>query len=142
GGGAPRLVRPRWWALATAAQVVLVLLQLGGLVWLLTALCGGADVPWWVPGGLTVGCVAGAPLLSWGCRMAARGPARGYGLETERRLRNAAAACGRERVLEPVAAELLRYRELRGQYVVAARPGWYAPGGGPWPRPPRWCWCC
>ncbi|MBZ4319417.1 GTPase [Streptomyces huiliensis] len=123
GGGAPRLVRPRWWALATAAQVALVLLQLGGLVWLLTALCGGAEVPWWVPGGLTVGCAAGAPALSWGCRMAARGPARGYGLETERRLRNAAAACGRERVLEPVAAELLRYRELRGQYVVAAGEG-------------------
>ncbi|MGI5338051.1 GTPase [Streptomyces sp. CA-181903] len=123
GGGAPRLVRPRWWALATAAQVMLVLLQLGGLVWLLTALCGGTGVPWWVPAGLTAGCAAGAPLLSWGCRMAARGPARGYGLETERRLRNAAAACGRERVLEPVAAELLRYRELRGQYVVAAGEG-------------------
>ncbi|MEU5127662.1 GTPase [Streptomyces mobaraensis] len=123
GGGAPRLVRPRWWALATAVQVMLVLLQLGGLVWLATALCGGTEVPLWVPGGLTAGAAAGAPLLSWGCRMAARGPARGYGLETERRLRNAAAACGRERVLEPVAAELLRYRELRGQYVVAAGEG-------------------
>ncbi|WP_171166136.1 GTPase [Streptomyces sp. I05A-00742] len=123
GGGAPRLVRPRWWALATAAQVTLVLLQLFGVVWLMAVLCGGSDAAWWVPGGLTVGCAAGAPLLSWGCRMAARGPARGYGLETERRLRSAAAACGRERVLEPVAAELLRYREVRAQYVVAAGEG-------------------
>jgi hypothetical protein len=30
------------------------------------------------------------------------------------------AACGQVRVLEPVAAELLRYREVREQYVVAA----------------------
>ena len=30
------------------------------------------------------------------------------------------AACGQVRVLEPVAAELLRYREVREQYVVVA----------------------
>ncbi|KOG90495.1 hypothetical protein ADK38_08450, partial [Streptomyces varsoviensis] len=57
------------------------------------------------------------------CRAAARGPARGHGLDAERRLRDAAAGCGRARVLEPVAAELLRYREVREQYVIAAGPG-------------------
>ncbi|CAM5655172.1 hypothetical protein SALBM217S_04910 [Streptomyces griseoloalbus] len=44
------------------------------------------------------------------------------------RLREAAAGCGRARVLDPVAAELLRYREVREQYgrVVGVGTG----GGG------------
>jgi hypothetical protein len=37
-------------------------------------------------------------------------------VEAERRLREAASGCGRARVLDPVAAELLRYREVREQY--------------------------
>ncbi|WP_181794064.1 hypothetical protein [Streptomyces sp. WELS2] len=41
--------------------------------------------------------------------------------EAERRLREAAAGCGRARVLDPVAAELLRYREVREQYGRVAR---------------------
>ncbi|NEC10222.1 ATP-binding protein, partial [Streptomyces sp. SID7909] len=52
------------------------------------------------------------------CAAAARGPARRYGQEAERRLREAAAACGRARVLDPVAAELMRYREVRERYVA------------------------
>ncbi|MZE75538.1 ATP-binding protein, partial [Streptomyces sp. SID5475] len=54
------------------------------------------------------------------CRLAARGPARLHGRDTERWLRDASAACGRSRVLEPVAAELLRYREARAQHAVTA----------------------
>ncbi|MEY7981713.1 hypothetical protein AB8O53_36080, partial [Streptomyces pilosus] len=49
-------------------------------------------------------------------RLAARGAARRDGLAAERRPREAAAGCGRARVLDPVAAELLRYREVREQY--------------------------
>ncbi|KNB49477.1 GTPase [Streptomyces caatingaensis] len=120
GAEAPRLVRPRWWAVALGTQVAFVVLQLLGAAGLVAALCGALDLEWWIPGLVAAGSGAGAPVLAWGCRMAARGPARGYGLETERRLRGAAASLGRERVLEPVAAELLRYREVRAQFVVAA----------------------
>ncbi|MGK5499937.1 ATP-binding protein, partial [Streptomyces sp. URMC 125] len=49
-----------------------------------------------------------------------RGPARAYGLERERRLRRLATGWGQAWVLEPVAAELLRYREVREQYAIAA----------------------
>jgi hypothetical protein len=67
--------------------------------------------------------VVGGPLIEWSFRLAARGPARRYGLEAERRLREAAAACGRARVLDPVAAELLRYAEVREQFVRVAGVG-------------------
>ncbi len=40
-----------------------------------------------------------------------------YGLEAERRLREAAAGCGRARVLDPLAAELLRFGEVREEYA-------------------------
>ncbi|MGG7610049.1 ATP-binding protein, partial [Streptomyces sp. ZG43] len=39
-----------------------------------------------------------------------------------RALRDAAAGCGRARVLDPVAAELLRYREVREQYARVLDP--------------------
>lgn len=120
GAEAPRLVRPRWWAVALGVQVTFVLLQLLGVAGLVAEVWGALDLEWWIPGAVAAGSGAGAPALAWACRMAARGPARGYGLETERRLRGAAASLGRERVLEPVAAELLRYREVRAQFVVAA----------------------
>ncbi|KJY42307.1 hypothetical protein VR41_08285 [Streptomyces sp. NRRL B-1568] len=117
---AERMVRPRWWAMVAAGQGVLSALQLMGAVWLVGAAFGEFGGPWWVPGVLMVGGGAGGPLLAWCCRVAARGPARGHGQETERQLRGAAGGCGRARVLEPVAAELLRYREVRAQYVIAA----------------------
>jgi nucleotidyltransferase/DNA polymerase involved in DNA repair len=69
-----------------------------------------------VPVLLMVSGIVGGPAVEWAGKMAARGPARRYGLEAERRLREAAAGCGRARVLDPVAAELLRYREVREQY--------------------------
>ncbi|MYV69296.1 ATP-binding protein, partial [Streptomyces sp. SID2131] len=45
--------------------------------------------------------------------------------------REAAAACGRARVLDPVAAELVRYREVREQYatVVGSRTSVRVVGG-------------
>ncbi|QLE72113.1 ATP-binding protein [Streptomyces rectiverticillatus] len=120
GGGAARQVRPGWWAVAAAVQWVLSALQAVAAAWLLGVLTSGWGGDWWIPGLLLAGGGAGAPALAWCSRAMARGPARRYGLETERRLRNAAAGCGRERVLEPVAAELLRYQEVRTQYVIAA----------------------
>ncbi|MFI9353613.1 YfjP family GTPase [Streptomyces lydicus] len=114
-------VKPRWWTVAAALQGLLSVLQIVGLLWLLGAVTGVADASAWVSGLLpaVVGSVGG-PALSWMCRVVARGPARRYGQDAERRLRSAAAGCGRARVLEPVAAELLRYREVREQYAVAS----------------------
>ncbi|MFC5720278.1 GTPase [Streptomyces gamaensis] len=120
GSGGARPVWPRWWAVAAVAQSVLTVLQLVGAAWLLGVAGGVCGGQWWIPGLLLAAGGLGGPLLALCCRAVARGPARRYGLETERRLRGAAAGCGRARVLEPVAAELLRYREVRAQYVIAA----------------------
>ncbi|UNO44433.1 hypothetical protein KGS77_23515 [Streptomyces sp. MST-110588] len=114
-------VKPRWWTVAAAAQGLLLALQVVGVMWLLGAVTGvTGEVAW--PVALLLGAVgtAGGPALAWACGLMARGPARRYGQEAERRLRDASAACGRARVLEPVAAELFRYREVREQYAVAA----------------------
>ncbi|MEV6673829.1 YfjP family GTPase [Streptomyces sp. NPDC051162] len=118
--GGARPARPGWWAVAGAMQGALLGLQLAGTVWLMGLAAEVVGGEWWAPGLLLTGGGVGGPVLTWCCRVLARGPARRYGLETERRLRGAAAGCGRERVLEPVAAELLRYREVRAQFVIAA----------------------
>ncbi|PHQ50383.1 ATP-binding protein [Streptomyces cinnamoneus] len=118
--GAGASERPRWWRALATGQKTLLAVQLLGTAWFAGACVGELGGPWWGPGALMVGGAATAPVLGWGGRLAARGPARGFGLETERRLRSAAAVCGRARVLEPVVAELLRYREVRAQYVIAA----------------------
>ncbi|WP_052850985.1 GTPase [Streptomyces avicenniae] len=117
-----RMPRPRWWSAAGAAQAVLLAAQILGLCWLVIALVGHPVVAGWLPLLLLIGGSSGAPLLAWGCRMAARGPARASGAQEEWRLRRIAAECGHTHVLEPVAAELLRYREVRERYVVAASP--------------------
>nr|WP_156205915.1 GTPase [Streptomyces lycii] len=111
---------PGWWAVASVAQGLMLALQAGAAVWLVMSVAAGPGADWRTPALLMAAGVAGGPVLAWACRLAARGPARAYGQEAERRLRDAAAACGRSRVLEPVAAELLRYREARIQYTVAA----------------------
>lgn len=116
-----RPTRPTWWTVAAAGQALLLGLQLIGICWLVGGiLAGGMGFERWFPFGLLVGGAVGAPLLAWTCRAAARGPARAFGLEQEQRLRRLAADAGRARVLEPVAAELLRYTEVREQYVIAA----------------------
>ncbi|MEU9119423.1 YfjP family GTPase [Streptomyces sp. NPDC048506] len=115
------VVKPRWWTVAAALQGLLSVLQVVGVLWLLGAITGVGGATAWVTGLLPaiVGSLGG-PALSWMCRVVARGPARRYGQDAERRLRSAAAGCGRAQVLEPVAAELLRYREVREQYAVAS----------------------
>ncbi|MFF7183944.1 GTPase [Streptomyces sp. NPDC008222] len=109
--------RPGWWPAAVMAQVMMTLLQLSAVLWLLGQVVGFMSPRLGVPVLLLGAGVVGGPVVEWGCRVAARGPARRYGLEAERRLREAAAGCGRAQVLDPLAAELLRYREVREQYV-------------------------
>ncbi|MEV7342948.1 YfjP family GTPase [Streptomyces sp. NPDC093544] len=109
--------RPGWWPAAVLAQASMTILQVIGGLWLLGQIIGITSPNLGVPVLLMVTGIIGGPAVEWSSRMAARGPARRYGLEAERRLREAAAGCGRARVLDPVAAELLRYREVREQYV-------------------------
>ncbi|MFE9902496.1 GTPase [Streptomyces achromogenes] len=113
--------RPGWWPVAVLVQAAMTLLQIVGGGWLAGQIAGLMAPNLGVPVLLMVCGIVGGPLVEWGCRMAARGPARRYGQEAERRLREAAASCGRARVLDPVAAELLRYREVREQYGRVAR---------------------
>ena len=94
----------------------MTLLQIVGGLWLVGQIVGVMAPNLGVPVLLMVAGIIGGPIVEWSCRMAARGPARRYGVEAERRLREAASGCGRARVLDPVAAELLRYREVREQY--------------------------
>ncbi|MFD5591040.1 GTPase [Streptomyces griseorubiginosus] len=108
--------RPGWWPAAVLVQASMTLLQIVGGAWLVGQIVGVMAPNLGVPVLLMVLGIVGGPLVEWSCRMAARGPARRYGVEAERRLREAAAGCGRARVLDPVAAELLRYREVREQY--------------------------
>ncbi|KAF3465452.1 YfjP family GTPase [Streptomyces sp. Tu 3180] len=126
--------RPGWWPVAVLAQASMTLLQFVGGLWLLGQILGVVSPNLGVPVLLMVIGIVGGPLIEWGCRMAARGPARRYGQEAERRLREAASGCGRARVLDPVAAELLRYREVREQYGrvmgVGAGTGATVGGGG------------
>ncbi|MBD0844388.1 GTPase [Streptomyces sp. TRM68416] len=108
--------RPGWWPAAVLVQACMTLLQIVGGLWLVGQIAGVMAPNLGVPVLLMVAGIVGGPLVEWSCRMAARGPARRYGTEAERRLREAAAGCGRARVLDPLAAELLRYREVREQY--------------------------
>jgi hypothetical protein len=116
--GAPE--RPGWWSVARAVQWLLMTLAVAGVVGAAAIGSGSLELAWWPP--LVMAAVGGlgGPLVSGICRIAARGPARRYGQTAERRLREAAAGRGRARVLEPVAAELMRYREVREQYAVVA----------------------
>ncbi|MGW0902525.1 GTPase [Streptomyces sp. NPDC002853] len=109
--------RPGWWPVAVLAQAAMTLLQVVGGIWLVAQIIGVAVPNLGVPVLLMLVGIVGGPCVEWASRMAARGPARRYGLDAERRLREAAAGCGRARVLDPVAAEVLRYLEVREQYV-------------------------
>ncbi|MEU6274324.1 YfjP family GTPase [Streptomyces populi] len=113
---AGRPPRPGWWPVAVLAQAAMTIVQVIGGLWLVGQIIGVMSPNLGVPVLLMVSGIVGGPAVEWCSRMAARGPARRYGLEAERRLREAAAGCGRARVLDPVAAELLRYREVREQY--------------------------
>ncbi|WP_373299182.1 YfjP family GTPase [Streptomyces phaeofaciens] len=108
--------RPGWWPAAVLAQAAMTLLQVVGGLWLVGQIAQVMAPNLGVPVLLMLAGIVGGPLVEWSCKMAARGPARRYGQDAERSLRDAAAGCGRARVLDPVAAELLRYREVREQY--------------------------
>ncbi|MER5944987.1 YfjP family GTPase [Streptomyces sp. NPDC001904] len=116
-GSGARPPRPGWWPVAVLAQVSMTVLQVLGGLWLLGQIIGIVSPNLGVPVLMMLTGIVGGPCVEWACRFAAKGPARRYGQDAERRLRDAAAACGRARVLDPVAAELLRYREVREQYV-------------------------
>ncbi|MFI8005087.1 GTPase [Streptomyces sp. NPDC086010] len=118
GARVARPPRPAWWPAAVLAQASMTLLQIFGGLWLLGQIVGFLEPGLVVPALLMLAGVIGGPLVEWSCAAAARGPARRYGQEAERRLREAAAGCGRARVLDPVAAELARYREVRERYVT------------------------
>ncbi|NEA38823.1 ATP-binding protein, partial [Streptomyces sp. SID11385] len=120
---ASRPPRPGWWPVAVATQVLMTALQVVGVLWLLAQATGVLAPEVTIAALLAATGIVGGPAVEWSCRMAARGPARRYGAEAERALREAAAGCGRARVLDPVAAELLRYEEVREQYVRMAGPG-------------------
>ncbi len=109
--------RPGWWPAAVLAQASMTILQVVGGLWLVGQIVGAMAPNLGVPVLLMIAGIIGGPLVELSCRIAARGPARRYGQDAERRLREAAAGCGRARVLDPVAAELLRYREVREQYA-------------------------
>ncbi|WP_221352848.1 YfjP family GTPase [Streptomyces beigongshangae] len=109
--------RPGWWPVAVLAQASMTLLQVVGGLWLLGQIIGLMSPNLGVPVLLMVLGIVGGPGVEWACRLAANGPARRYGYDAERRLREAASGCGRARVLDPVAAELLRYREVREQFL-------------------------
>lgn len=111
-------LRPAWWPVAVLAQASMTLIQILGGLWLLGQVLGVMEPDLLPPFLLMLAGVVGGPVVEWGCWAAARGPARRYGQDVERRLREAAAGCGRAKVLDPVAAELLRYREVRERYVT------------------------
>ncbi|MEE1774165.1 50S ribosome-binding GTPase [Streptomyces sp. JV185] len=115
-GGKPP--RPRWWPAAVLAQVSMTLLQIFGGLWLVGQIVGVLEPGYLTPAMVMLAGIVGGPVVEWSCVAAARGPARRYGQEAERQLREAAAACGRARVLDPVAAELVRYREVRERYAA------------------------
>lgn len=115
-GGKPP--RPKWWPAAVLAQASMTLLQIFGGLWLVGQIVGVLEPGFLTPALVMLAGVVGGPLVEWSCAAAARGPARRYGQEAERQLREAAAACGRARVLDPVAAELVRYREVRERYAA------------------------
>ncbi|MGW4777219.1 GTP-binding protein [Streptomyces filamentosus] len=122
GDPAARPPRPAWWPAAVLAQVLMTLLQLFGALWLVGQIVGVVPPGLLPPVLVMLAGIAGGPLIEWACESAVKGPARRYGQEAERKLAEAAAACGRARVLDPVSAELLRYREVREQYAKVAGP--------------------
>ncbi|MCI4046316.1 YfjP family GTPase [Streptomyces sp. TRM75563] len=121
GGRPAKPPRPRWWPAAVLAQVSMTLLQIFGGLWLVGQIIGVLEPGLVTPALIMLAGVVGGPLVEWSCAAAIRGPARRYGQDAERRLREAAAGCGRARVLDPVAAELVRYREVRERYVTVTK---------------------
>ncbi|MEW2081296.1 GTPase [Streptomyces sp. NPDC005283] len=123
GATSGRPPRAAWWPAGVLAQVAMTLLQVYGGLWLLGQIIGVLE-PGLVPPALVMlAGIVGGPLVEWACAAAARGPARRYGQDAQRRLQEAAAACGRAKVLDPVVTELMRYQEVRERYSTVSGPG-------------------
>ncbi|MFE2938902.1 GTPase [Streptomyces sp. NPDC059255] len=118
-----RPARPAWWPAAVLAQAAMTLVQIFGALWLVGQIIGVLEPGLLPPVLVMLAGIVGGPFVEWACGAAARGPARRYGQDAERRLREAAAGCGRAKVLDPISAELMRYREVREQYVTVSRGG-------------------
>ncbi|MFF0060941.1 GTPase [Streptomyces sp. NPDC005279] len=123
GATSGRPPRAAWWPAGVLAQVAMTLLQVYGGLWLVGQIIGVLE-PGLVPPALVMlAGIVGGPLVEWACAAAARGPARRYGQDAQRRLQEAAAACGRAKVLDPVVTELMRYQEVRERYSTVSGPG-------------------
>ncbi|MEV4329467.1 GTPase [Streptomyces sp. NPDC049597] len=120
--------RPAWWPAAVLAQASMTLLQIFGGLWLVGQIVGVLEPGLIPPVLVMLAGIVGGPLVEWACAAAAKGPARRYGQDVRRGLQEAAAGCGRAKVLDPIAAELMRYREVREQYATVS--GTTRPGAG------------
>nr|WP_217625913.1 YfjP family GTPase [Streptomyces lunaelactis] len=118
-----RPLRPSWWPAAVLAQASMTLLQIYGGLWLMGQIIGLLEPGLMAPVLVMLAGIVGGPLVEWACGAAARGPARRYGQDARRRLQEAAAGCGRAKVLDPIAAELMRYREVRERYATVSGSG-------------------
>nr|WP_309239249.1 GTPase [Streptomyces lunaelactis] len=118
-----RPLRPAWWPAAVLAQASMTLLQIYGGLWLMGQIIGLLEPGLVAPVLVMLAGIVGGPLVEWACAAAARGPARRYGQDARRRLQEAAAGCGRAKVLDPIAAELMRYREVRERYATVSGSG-------------------
>ncbi|MBT2387951.1 50S ribosome-binding GTPase [Streptomyces sp. ISL-1] len=126
-----RPLRPAWWPAAVLAQAAMTLLQVYGGLWLVGQIIGVLTPGLLPPVMVMLAGIVGGPLVEWACAAAVRGPARRYGQDAQRRLHEAAAGCGRAKVLDPIAGELMRYREVREQYAtVSGKAGAGRAGGG------------
>ncbi|MGW3628305.1 GTP-binding protein [Streptomyces sp. NPDC000880] len=126
-----RPLRPAWWPAAVLAQASMTLVQIFGGLWLVGQIIGVLEPGLLRPVMLMLAGIVGGPLVEWACAAAVRGPARRYGQDAQRRLREAAAGCGRAKVLDPIAGELMRYKEVREQYAtVSGKAGAGRAGGG------------
>ncbi|WP_425588395.1 GTPase [Streptomyces tremellae] len=121
--------RPAWWPAAVLVQASMTLLQIFGALWLLGQIVGVVPPGLLPPALIMLAGIVGGPVVEWACAAGAKGPARRYGQDVERRLRETAAGCGRARVLDPVSAELMRYREVREQFAAVSGVG-TLPGNG------------
>lgn len=115
-----RPLRPAWWPAAVLTQASMTLLQIYGGLWLVGQIIGVLEPGLLPPAMVMLAGIVGGPLVEWACAAAAKGPARRYGQDARRRLQEAAAACGRAKVLDPIATELMRYREVRERYATVS----------------------
>ncbi|MEV6394782.1 GTPase [Streptomyces sp. NPDC051907] len=113
-------LRPAWWPAAVLAQAAMTLLQIFGGLWLVGQIAGVLEPGLLIPALVMLAGIVGGPLVEWACAAAAKGPARRYGQDAQRRLQEAAAGCGRARVLDPIATELMRYQEVRERYATVS----------------------